>query len=134
MTANTTRRPPATTPLRLLQAAAVLSVLTLLFQFVTAGGLLPDEPAESLVETHAAGALVLHVVAFLTAAAAFWLHRKAGAPVSLTVLAVVVFAAGFVQAYYGNRDTLWAHIPGAMILTVGTVWILVWSLRPTHRA
>ena len=135
MTDTDTRRPATTsTPLRVLQASAALSVLTLLLQFVTAGRLLPAEPAESLVQIHAAGALVLHVVAFVAVAAAFWMYRKASAPVSLPVLAAVVLAAGFVQAYYGNRDTMWAHIPGAMVLTVGTVWLLIWSLRPTSRA
>jgi hypothetical protein len=77
------------------------------------------------------GALVLHVVSGLTAVAAIACHRVRKAPVWPAVLAVVVFVFSFVQAYLGDDETLYLHVPGALILTVGSVWVLAWSLSPS---
>ena len=46
------------------------------------------------------------------------------------LLAVVagVFVLTFAQAYLGDRQTLFVHVHGAMVLTVGAVWVLAWSL------
>jgi hypothetical protein len=123
----------ATTSLRTFQVMATLSVVVVFYQFLTAGQLLPQEPAKSLVTLHAAGAYGVHVFTFLTAAAAFWHYRRSGGPLWPTVLATGVLLVGFVQAYYGNRNTLYIHIPGAMLLTAGVVWIMVWSFGRTAR-
>ena len=37
------------------------------------------------------------------------------------------------SAATGGRDTLWMHVPGAMVVTVGTVWLAVWSFTPAAR-
>jgi hypothetical protein len=118
------------TLLRGLQVTAVLSVLGLAFQFVTAGQLFPEGGPE---EVHAGGAVFLHVVSGLAAIAAVLLWRRGGPPVRTAVLAVVVFGLTFVQAATGGRDTLWIHVPGAMVLTVGAVWLAVWAFTPAAR-
>jgi hypothetical protein len=41
---------------------------------------------------------------------------------------VVVFGLTFVQAATGGRSTLWIHVPGAMVVTVGAAWVMVGSL------
>ncbi|MCW2536597.1 MAG: hypothetical protein JWQ26_2296 [Modestobacter sp.] len=115
----------STTVVRALQVSAVLTVVSLAFQFVTAGQLFPQGGPEQL---HAGGAVVLHVLSGLTAIAAVQLRRRHGAPDGLAVLVVVVFVATFVQAATGGRSTLWLHVPGAMVLTAGAAWMLVWSL------
>ncbi|SDX60282.1 hypothetical protein SAMN05661080_00536 [Modestobacter sp. DSM 44400] len=110
---------------RALRMSAVLTVVSLAFQFVTAGQLFPQGGPEEL---HAGGAIVLHVLSGLTAIAAVLLWRRSAAPPWAAVLAVVVFVLTFVQAATGGRDTLWVHVPGAMVLTVGAAWVMVWSL------
>ena len=47
------------------------------------------------------------------------------------LLAVVVFAYTFLQAAWGGRSSLWIHVPGAMVLTVGVVLVAVTSFRVT---
>src|ERR1700712_3251372 len=113
---------PLLTAVRVL---AVLTVVNLLWQYVTAGQLFPRGGPEEL---HSAGAVVLHVLSGLTALAALAYWRLRGAPLWPGVLAAVVFVLSFVQAYYGDRSTLYIHVPGAMILTIGAVWVAAWSL------
>jgi hypothetical protein len=126
--AHSTETAPATrTTDPLLTAVRVLAVLTvvnLFWQFVTAGQLFPRGGPEEL---HSTGAIVLHVLSGLTAIAALANWRLRGAPLWPGVLAAVVFVLSFVQAWYGGRSTLYVHVPGAMILTVGAVWVAAWS-------
>lgn len=126
--AHTTEAGPAsntTTLLTALRVTSALTVVVIAFQFVTAGTLFGSgEGAEGL---HSAGAIALHVVSGLAAIAAILLWR-AGAPVWPAVLSALVFVLSFVQAYYGGRSSLYIHIPGAMVLTIGAVWVLAWSL------
>lgn len=113
--------------LRTLQVASVLTVANLVVLFVTAGAMLPRGGP---VAVHATGAIVLHVLTGVVALAAIAWFRPLGGPRWPAVLATLVFAATFAQAYYGGWRTLGIHIPGAMLLTVGAVWITAWSL--TH--
>lgn len=115
------------TSLRTLRVLAALSVLTLFWQFVTAGQLFPRGGPEEL---HSWGAVALHVFTGLTALAAGLHLRATRGPVWPTVLAVAVFALSFVQAYVGERSTLYVHVPGAIVLTVGSVWLLAWACSP----
>lgn len=119
-TAPTTSRSPAT--LRALQVFAVLTVVNLAYQFVTAGRLFPGDD-----EIHAAGAIVLHVVsgATLVAAAAHWYRTRTALWPS--VVAFLVFVYSFIQAATGDRMKLAVHIPGAMALVVGAVVVATWS-------
>jgi hypothetical protein len=128
--ATTGRETRGRTPLRALQVLASLSVLSLLWQFVTAGQLFPRGGPE---EMHSWGAVVLHVLTGAAAVAAAWHARSTGGPWWPAVLAAVVFALTFVQASVGGRDTLWIHVPGAMVLTVGAVWLLAWSVTAGRR-
>lgn len=117
----------ASTSLRALQISAILAVLSLAWQFVTAGQLFPMGGSDEL---HAGGAIVLHVLTGVVAIAAALHWRRTSGPVWPTVLAAAVFVLSFVQAYTGAYDTLWIHIPGAMVLTVGAVWVAVWAFVP----
>ena len=115
-----------TTTLRAVQALAVLSVLTLLFQFVTAGQLFgPD--GEGIEDVHGTGAIVLHVLTGLLTIALVLHQRATRGPSWPAVLSAVVFVLSFVQASFGGGQTLYLHVPGAMILTIGSVWLLAWS-------
>jgi hypothetical protein len=117
--------------LRAVQVISVLAVLNLVCQYVTAGQILPrGGPLEGL---HATGAVVLHVVTGLLALAAIAYGRAQRGPWWPAVLAVVVFVLSFVQAYYGDHTNLKIHVPGAMVLTVGIVWITAWSFTRAVR-
>lgn len=124
---TTSSRPGGVSRLvRAFQVFAGLAVLNVLWQFVTAGQLFPNGgPAEA----HEAGAIVLHVLSGLAAVSAVLLWRQQQLGVRAMVLAVVVFGYTFLQAYWGGYSSLWIHVPGAMVLTVGVVWVLFTSLR-----
>jgi len=111
-----------------LKVFAALAVVAVLWQFVTAGQLLP-RGSEGAETGHAAGAIVLHVVSGLAAIAAVVLWRQRVVSLALAALAVVVFAFGFLQAALGGYNSLYVHIPGAMLLTAGVVWLLVAAVR-----
>jgi len=115
----------STGTLRAVQAAAVLSVVVLLWQFATAGRLVTHEGSD---DAHAAGAIALHVVGALLVVATL-LHARAGGERWPVVLSAVVFVAGFVQAALGDAHNMTAHVPGALLLTVGTVWVTAWAFR-----
>jgi hypothetical protein len=122
----TTATRPAGALLLALKVLAGLAVATVLSQFVTAGQLFPSGGP---LLAHQAGAIVLHVVSGLAAVCAVLLWRRGVVDVRLAALAAVVFALGLVQAAMGGYDTLYVHIPGAMLLTTGVVWFLVVTLR-----
>ena len=44
-----------------------------------------------------------------------------------------VLVAGFVQAAVGEAGNMSAHVPGALVLTVGTVWVTAWAFRSGPR-
>ena len=137
MSHTTEARPSARTAdpvLLALQVTAALTVVNLLWQFVSAGELVGRFGDESWEPLHAAGAIVLHVVSGLAMLAAAALWRLRGAPLWPAVLGVVVFVLTFVQAWFGHGRTLYIHVPGAMILTVGAVWLAVWTFLPSARA
>jgi hypothetical protein len=108
---------------RAVQAAAVLSTLALLWQFFTAGRMISGTDA---VGAHGAGAIALHVTTFLLVAATA-LHARAGGARWPAAVSGAVFIATFVQAYLGDEGNLNAHVPGALVLTVGTVWVTAWA-------
>ncbi|MBB3676825.1 hypothetical protein [Modestobacter versicolor] len=110
---------------RAAQVGAVASVLALLWQFATAGQLLSQEDA---MGGHATGAVVLHVANAVLLVATV-LHVRAGGARWPAVLAAAVFAAGFVQAAIGDAGNMGAHVPGALVLSVGTVWLTAWAFR-----
>jgi hypothetical protein len=112
---------------RFVQAAAVLSLLGLLWQFATAGRILSGAQATGI---HGAGAIALHVTTGLLALATL-LHARAGGARWPVVVAVLVFACTFVQAALGDAGVMSAHVPGALVITVGTVWLTAWAFRRT---
>ena len=60
----------------------------------------------------------------MVAAALVW---RTGAEMWPIVLAGVVFVLCFVQAYVGSYGPLLVHVPGAMVLTLGSVLVAAWS-------
>jgi len=117
--------PRSTSANRAVQVTAALSVLVLLWQFVSAGRMIGDSAG---VDGHGAGAIALHVVGALLVVATF-LHARAGGERWPVVLAAAVLVAGFVQAAIGDAGNMTAHVPGALVLTVGTVWVTAWAFR-----
>ena len=114
------------TSMRLVQGAAVLAVLVLAWQFFSAGQMLNGEDA---TDGHGAGAIALHVATFLLLAAAA-LHGRRTRVWWPVALAAVVFLLTFVQAYVGSHGSLAVHVPLALALTVGVVWLTAWSFWP----
>lgn len=110
-------------PVIALRVAAVATVAVLAWQFVSATGLLTADG----IGGHAIGAIVLHVVSGLAAVDAIWLRVTRGGPMWPPVLATVIFGLTFVQASLGDTAGLPLHIPGAMVLTTGSVWLAAWS-------
>ncbi|GAA4907748.1 hypothetical protein EV188_107172 [Actinomycetospora succinea] len=132
MTHTATGRATAASTVTALRVLAVLTVVVLAWQFVTAGSIVGPGEAEGAESLHATGAIVLHVVSGLTmiVAALVW---RAGAPLWPAVVAAVVFVLSFVQAYFGSGATLAIHVPGAMVLTIGAVVVAAWSFTPSAR-
>jgi hypothetical protein len=114
------------TTLQVLRIAALASVLALLWQFVTAGQIVSGNDLKGL---HGAGAAALHVTTGVTVVAAFLHWRRTRSDVAVLVGAAVVFLLTFVQAGLGGTRVLEAHVPGALVVTVGVVWLAVWALR-----
>jgi len=114
------------TALRVLRIAALASLLALLWQFVTAGQLVSGNDIEGL---HAGGAAALHVTTGVTVVAAFLHWRRTRSDQPVLIGAAVVFVLTFVQAAFGGAGNLAAHVPGALVVTVGVVWLAVWALR-----
>jgi hypothetical protein len=121
-TARVSRAPAALTTLRVL---AVLSTLGVLYQAATAGQILMR--SEAAEEWHGGGAIALHVLTGLMTLAAVWYARSSRAPWWPAALSAVVFVATFVEASYGHGRTLYIHVPLAVVLTVGTVWVAAWA-------
>ncbi|MEJ5914562.1 hypothetical protein [Pseudokineococcus sp. 1T1Z-3] len=111
---------------RALQASAALAVLGVLAQFVTAGHLLSTG---SWLGAHSVGALVLHVLTGLAAAAALW-WRLSGGPTWVVVLAAASFALTFPQAASGSYAPLSVHVPLSLGVAATTVWLLVVAFSP----
>jgi hypothetical protein len=122
----TGRRTAAPALVATLRVLSVLTVLALAWQFVTAGNLVGPGGSEGVEELHGTGAIVLHVVAGLTAVAAVLVWRG-GATLWPAVVAALVFVLSLVQASLGDRATLYLHVPGALVLTIGAVLVAGWS-------
>ncbi len=115
------------TAIRFAQAATVLSVLVLLWQFFSAGQLVAGEDA---LGGHGAGAIALHVSSALVLVATV-LHGRQTRIWWPAVLAAVVFLLTFVQAALGSSGDIALHVPVALVLTAGTVWLTAWAFWPS---
>lgn len=125
MTTTARRTVPATT--WALRVTAALSALGVLYQGVTAGGVVNS--VSGAYGSHQTGAILLHVLTGLMVIAAALDRRLAGGTVAPAVLSSVVFAATFVEAALGEDTTLWVHVPLAMLITAATVVVLVGAWR-----
>lgn len=128
-TRSDTGRTRAPAALWTLRVASALTVITLLALFGTAGTLVAPGSDHALEEVHGSAAILLHVVTGVAAVAAVVVRLQAERTVSWwpATLAVVVCAATFLQASLGSGSTLAAHVVGALVVTVGAVWLMAWS-------
>lgn len=118
-------------PLTALRILSALTVVSILAQGATAGELLTMN--EHAREPHEIGAIVLHVLAGLTALVAGLLWRSTRTSCWPTVVATLVFLGSFAQGAVGHERTLFIHVPLALLLLVGAVWVLTWAaLRPAR--
>jgi hypothetical protein len=113
------------------RAAAVLAVLSILWQGYSASRVIVAGGAA--LGPHEVGAVVAHVTTGLLALAValhWWTTRG---PVWPAAVAAAVFAATFVEASLGHEVTLWAHVPLAMLITIGTTAVFgrVWAAAVT---
>jgi hypothetical protein len=123
-THDTTVAAPVST-LRPVQAAAVLSVLVLFWQFLSAGRIMVGEDATG---GHGAGAIALHVTTGLLLLATV-LHGRRTRVWWPAALAAAGFVLTFVQAALGSSGSIATHVPLALVITVGTVWLTAWAFR-----
>jgi hypothetical protein len=131
VTPDTTPGARAGTARTALRATAALATLVVLYQGVTAGQILSR--SEAAEEWHGGGAIALHVVTGLLTLAAVWYARETRGPWWPAVVSGVVFVASFVEASYGHGNTLYVHVPLAVVLTVGTVWVTAWAFAGSRR-
>jgi len=115
-----------------LRAAATLAVLAILWQGATAGGILMQ--TRTFLGLHEAGAIAVHVLTGVVALLAFLTGRSTRGLLWPAVLGAVVFVASFVQAALGDDETMWAHVPGALLLMLGSAVVLVWAWLPSRSA
>jgi hypothetical protein len=111
-----------------LRATTTVAVLAILWQGATAGGLLMQ--ARTFLDLHEAGAVAVHVLTGVAALLAFLAVRATRGPRWPAALGALVFVASFVQAALGDDETMWAHVPGALLLMLGSAVLLVWAWRP----
>jgi hypothetical protein len=129
---GTARGSRPTGTLQALRVLAVLATLGLLYQGATAGRILMPTSVDA-EEWHGGGAIALHVLTGLLTLAAFWYRRTSGGPWWPTVVSGVVFVVTFVEASLGHGDSLWIHVPLALLLTIGTVWVTAWTFTRSAR-
>jgi hypothetical protein len=125
-----TREPAVATPtstLRPVQAAAALSVLVLLWQFFSAGQVMTGGDGAG---GHGAGAIALHVATGLLLLATV-LHGRRTRVWWPAALSGVTFLLTFLQAWLGSHGEIAAHVPVALVVTIGIVWVTAWSFWPT---
>jgi hypothetical protein len=128
---STTADPTRTLHLvKALRAATLLAVLAILWQGATAGGILMH--TSTSLDLHEAGAIAVHVLTGVAALAAFVFWRTAHSSLVFPVVGAMVFVASFVQAALGDDETMWAHVPGALLLMLGSAALLVWAWLPTR--
>ena len=120
---------PATLPI--LRITAVLAVLSILWQAYSASNVIVAGGAA--LGPHEIGAVVAHVTTGLLAFGAALHSWTTRGPVWPAALSAVVFVATFVEASLGHEVTLWAHVPLAMLITIGTTTVLVRSWASSAR-
>ena len=120
---TTVAAPPST--IRPVQAAAALALLVLFWQFISAGRIMVGEDATG---GHGAGAIALHVTTGLLLAVTV-LHGRRTRVWWPAALAAAVFVLTFVQAALGSAGSIVTHVPLALVITLGTLWLAPWSFR-----
>ena len=120
-----TSAPTVSPSLLALRYLALLSTLNVLFQGGTAGEVLMKNHEAFVL--HEAGAIALHVLTGLATVVAALYWRSTRTSLWPAILAAVVFVASFVQAAVGHGRTLYIHVPLALLLLLGSTWLLAWS-------
>jgi hypothetical protein len=126
MTRTESSRTESGSTLQWLRLASLASLLALLWQFVSAGQLVSGGDSTA---PHAIGAGALHVTTGLTLVAAVLHWRRNRSATLVLGWAAAVFVLTFLQAWLGSAGNLAVHVPVAMVLTVGVVWLPILALR-----
>ena len=101
---------------------AVATIVVVVALFGTAGALVQSG---ELKEVHGASAIVLHVVAGGLMVALAGLAYSRGRGWWSAVVAFVILAFSFLQASLGEGSTLRFHVPGSLVIVLGTAWLTV---------
>jgi apolipoprotein N-acyltransferase len=101
----------------------MLTVAVVAVSFITAGQLIQRQ---HLVDVHGYAAIALHVSSGVLALALIGLAQSTRRGWGAAILAVVLFAYTFLQAYLGEGRTLYLHIPGALLVAGASVWLTAW--------
>jgi hypothetical protein len=117
-----------TSTIRPVQGAAALSVLVLLWQFFTAGQVMTGAAGTG---GHGAGAIALHVATglLLLTTALYGRRTRVWWPAALSG---VTFLLTFLQAWLGSSGQIAAHVPVALLVTIGVVWVTAWAFWPSN--
>jgi hypothetical protein len=102
-------------------SVANLGVVAVLF--VTAGALVQ---AGELIDIHGVAAIALHVTSGVLTLTLAGLARSRRHGWWAAGLAFALFVFSFVQAYLGEGPTLDSHVPGALAVTIASVWLVSW--------
>ncbi|MGY1621304.1 hypothetical protein ACI789_03785 [Geodermatophilus sp. SYSU D00965] len=117
-----------TSTIRPVQAAAVLSVLVLLWQFFSAGQMITTGDGTG---GHGVGAIALHVATGLLLLGTA-LHARRTRVWWPAALSGVTFLLTFLQAWLGSSGQIAAHVPVALLVTIGIVWVTAWAFWPAN--
>ncbi|WP_051441501.1 hypothetical protein [Arthrobacter sp. H14] len=122
---------PSSATLHVLRITAMASVLALVFQFVTAGQILAIGPSATAL--HGGVAIAIHIIFGLTVLAAAIHWRSQHGAVWPVMVVAVSFVLSFFQAHFGSTGAMSLHVPIAVVLTIGIVWVTAWSFTPGAR-
>ncbi len=118
-------------PWQLFRVAALLELLSLITQAVTAGQLLDRGSLGSL---HASGSMLVHVFALVLLVAAILLVRPGRGPAWPIAAAAVILVGGGVQSALGGTGLVAAHVPVGVLIIIATTWLVFRPVAPRPAA
>jgi hypothetical protein len=114
-------------PWQLFRVVALLELLSLVTQAVTAGQMLGGSSLGSL---HGLGATLVHLFALLLLIAAILVVRPGHGPAWLIAAAAVILVGGGVQSALGGSGVVAAHVPVGVLIIMITTWLVFRPAAP----
>lgn len=102
---------------------ASLTVIVVIGSFTTAGLLMQGD---DVVEVHGAAAIALHVFSGVLCVCLAGFAMQARRHWWAVGVAFLLFAYSFLQAYWGEDESLALHVPGAFLISAAIVGLTVW--------